>query len=61
MPLTFRLGTPGDADRCGTICYEAFTAIAAYHHFPGDFPSPEVAAASFSVIKRSRASFTSRS
>jgi GNAT superfamily N-acetyltransferase len=45
MPLTLRLGTPGDADRCGTICYEAFTAIAAYHHFPGDFPSPEVAAA----------------
>jgi GNAT superfamily N-acetyltransferase len=47
MPLTLRLGTPGDADRCGTICYEAFTAIAASHHFPGDFPSPEVAAASF--------------
>jgi GNAT superfamily N-acetyltransferase len=49
MPLTLRLGTPDDADRCGTICYEAFTAIAAYHHFPGDFPSPEMAAASFAT------------
>jgi GNAT superfamily N-acetyltransferase len=47
MPLTLRVGTPGDADQCGTICYEAFTAIAASHHFPGDFPAPEVAAASF--------------
>jgi hypothetical protein len=29
MNLTLRLGTPDDADRCGTICYEAFKAIAA--------------------------------
>ena len=47
MPLTLRLGTPDDADRCGTICYEAFTAIAEHHQFPADFPSPAVAAANF--------------
>jgi predicted N-acetyltransferase YhbS len=47
MPLTLRLGTPDDAYRCGTICYEAFTAIAAYHQFPSDFPSPQVAIANF--------------
>jgi predicted N-acetyltransferase YhbS len=43
MNLALRAGTPEDADRCGTICYEAFTAIAAHHHFPADFPSPQVA------------------
>jgi predicted N-acetyltransferase YhbS len=47
MNLTLRLGTPDDADRCGTICYEAFKAIAEHHHFPPDFPSPTVAAAIF--------------
>jgi predicted N-acetyltransferase YhbS len=49
MHLTLRLGTPGDADRCGTICYEAFTAIAAHHRFPTDFPSPAVAIANFAT------------
>jgi GNAT superfamily N-acetyltransferase len=29
------------------VCYEAFKAIAEHHRFPGDFPSPAVAAASF--------------
>ena len=47
MNLTLRLGAPGDADRCGTICYEAFKAIAEQHHFPPDFPSPEIPAAIF--------------
>jgi predicted N-acetyltransferase YhbS len=47
MPLRLRLGRPDDADRCGTICYEAFKTIAEHHQFPGDFPSPEVAAANF--------------
>jgi hypothetical protein len=27
MPLTLRLGTPDDADRCGTISYDAFTDL----------------------------------
>src|SRR5919106_4256575 len=47
MPLTLRLGTPDDADRCGTICYEAFRIIAEHHQFPADFPSPAVADANF--------------
>jgi predicted N-acetyltransferase YhbS len=47
MNLTLRLGIPDDANRCGTICYEAFTAIAEHHHFPSDFPSPQVATAIF--------------
>jgi GNAT superfamily N-acetyltransferase len=47
MNLKLRLGTPVDADACGTICYEAFKAIAQDHHFPPDMPSPEVAVAGF--------------
>lgn len=43
MSVTLRPGTPADAPRCGAICYEAFTAIAAQHNFPPDFPSPAVA------------------
>ncbi len=31
-----------DADLCGRICYEAFSAINRQHNFPPDFPSPEV-------------------
>ena len=46
MNLTLRPGTPADADRCGTICYEAFKAIADRHRFPPDFPSPQAAVAS---------------
>ena len=49
MPLTLRLGTPDDADRCGTICYEAFKTIAEHHQFPADFPSSAVAAANFAT------------
>jgi predicted N-acetyltransferase YhbS len=47
MDLTLRRGTPDDAERCGTICYEAFKAIAEEHGFPPDFPSPKVAVAGF--------------
>ncbi len=43
MHITLRPGTIDDANTCGTICYEAFRAIAAQHNFPPDFPSPEVA------------------
>src|SRR5437016_2071678 len=45
MNLTLRPGTPADAERCGTICYEAFKAIADRHRFPPDFPSPQAAVA----------------
>ena len=43
MNLQLRPGTAGDANACGTICYQAFKTIAESHNFPPDFPSPEVA------------------
>jgi predicted N-acetyltransferase YhbS len=43
MSVTIRLGTSADAPACGAICYAAFKAIAEQHHFPPDFPNPEVA------------------
>jgi len=42
--LRLRAGRIEDAEDCGTICYEAFKAIADQHDFPHDFPSAEVAA-----------------
>ena len=44
MQVKFRSGTAGDAQPCGTICFESFKAIAEQHHFPPDFPSPDIAA-----------------
>ena len=43
MDLNLRQGGPSDAEICGSICYEAFKAVADQHHFPPDFPSPAVA------------------
>lgn len=43
MNVTLRPGNAEDAQRCGTICYEAFKMTAEQHHFPPDFSSPEVA------------------
>jgi ribosomal protein S18 acetylase RimI-like enzyme len=40
--LTLRAGRPEDAEDCGSICYEAFKAIANEHNFPLDFPSSEI-------------------
>jgi predicted N-acetyltransferase YhbS len=45
MPLTLRLGKLDDADRCGTISYEAFKTIAEHHRFPPDSSAPERAVA----------------
>jgi predicted N-acetyltransferase YhbS len=47
MPLTLRLGRPDDADRCGTISYEAFKAIAEHHRFPPASSAPEMTVANF--------------
>ena len=44
MDVSLRAARPEDAERCGTICYEAFRNIAEQHNFPPDFPAPEVAA-----------------
>jgi GNAT superfamily N-acetyltransferase len=50
MDLNLRHGGPSDAEICGTICYEAFKAIAEHHHFPPDFPAPAVAIEFFSYL-----------
>jgi GNAT superfamily N-acetyltransferase len=50
MDATLRLGRPEDANTCGTICYEAFKAIASQHNFPPDFPSREVAVELLSML-----------
>ena len=42
MNVTLRPARLEDANLCGTICYEAFKAIAEQHNFPADFPSPDV-------------------
>lgn len=41
--VSIRPGTPGDAEACGRICYQAFATLADRHGFPPDFPSVEVA------------------
>jgi predicted N-acetyltransferase YhbS len=40
-----RPGQPDDAEICGPICYDAFSAIARAHGFPSDYPSAEAATA----------------
>lgn len=50
MSIILRPGTAADAHACGTICYEAFKAIAVAHNFPPDFPSPEVASGLLSIL-----------
>ena len=50
MNIILRPGTAADAHACGTICYEAFKAIAVAHNFPPDFPSPEVASGLLSIL-----------
>lgn len=41
--MTIRRASAADAEVCGRICFEAFTALATHHNFPPDFPTPEVA------------------
>ena len=43
IDVALRAGTPGDAERCGLICYEAFRTIADRHGFPPDFPGADAA------------------
>lgn len=38
-----RPGAPEDAEACGRVCYQAFSAIAAKHRFPPEVPSAEAA------------------
>jgi GNAT superfamily N-acetyltransferase len=41
--LKLRAGRIEDAERSGSIVYEAFKTISDQHNFPPDFPSPEIA------------------
>lgn len=50
METQLRPGRPDDAERCGTICYEAFKNIAERHGFPPDFPSVEAAVGLMSML-----------
>jgi predicted N-acetyltransferase YhbS len=43
MNIGFRAGNVDDAEACGSICYEAFKAIADQHNFPPDFCDRETA------------------
>jgi predicted N-acetyltransferase YhbS len=50
MNITLRQGRREDAERGGSICFEAFKALAERHHFPPDFPSADAAIGLFSVL-----------
>ncbi|HZR21178.1 MAG TPA: GNAT family N-acetyltransferase [Verrucomicrobiae bacterium] len=43
MGLQLRSATADDAEVCGKICWQAFTAISKAHNFPPDIPAPEMA------------------
>jgi GNAT superfamily N-acetyltransferase len=40
--LVIRRATPADAEVCGRICFQAFSALANHHKFDQDFPNPDV-------------------
>jgi predicted N-acetyltransferase YhbS len=50
MAVSIREAQSGDAAACGRIVHAAFSAIAAQHNFPSDFPSVEVAADVVSML-----------
>jgi GNAT superfamily N-acetyltransferase len=50
MSLSLRAGKPEDSEICGSICYEAFKAIAERHNFPPDFPAPDAAIGLVSLL-----------
>ena len=42
QPLVIRRASPADAEICGKICFQAFTALANHHKFDQDYPNAEV-------------------
>jgi GNAT superfamily N-acetyltransferase len=48
--LLIRRATPGDADVCGRICFDAFGTLARQHNFPLDFPAPDVSIGLLSMM-----------
>jgi predicted N-acetyltransferase YhbS len=43
--VAVRRAQPTDIERCGAICFDAFSNINRRHNFPCDFPGPEVSTA----------------
>jgi predicted N-acetyltransferase YhbS len=41
--MNIRDANKSDAQKCGSILYDAFKKLADIHNFPPDFPSPEAA------------------
>lgn len=50
MAITLRPASATDAPELGRILYSAFATLADQHHFPRDFPSPEIAAGVVSML-----------
>jgi predicted N-acetyltransferase YhbS len=50
MNIEFRSGTVNDAAACGSICYQAFKAIAEQHNFPPDFPASDMAVGLLTMV-----------
>jgi N-acetylglutamate synthase-like GNAT family acetyltransferase len=50
MNITLRKGRLDDAQRAGSICYQAFKVLAEHHRFPPDFPSAEAAVGALSSM-----------
>ena len=48
--LVIRRATQADAEVCGKICFQAFSALANHHKFDKDFPNPEVAISILSMM-----------
>src|SRR5918912_2281367 len=50
--LRLRVGEPEDAETCGSICYEAFRAIAEEHNFPPDHSQEMATGLIMSLLSR---------
>jgi GNAT superfamily N-acetyltransferase len=48
--VAIRRASAADAEVCGRICFEAFTALSNRHNFPPDFPAPEVSIGMLSMM-----------
>src|SRR5271170_5371954 len=48
--VVIRRASAADAEVCGRICFEAFTALANRHNFPPDVPVPEISIGLFSTM-----------
>ena len=58
MSISLRPATTDDAEACGTICYQAFKALAESHGSPPSFPSVEVAVDRISALMNRSSIYT---